>query len=553
MIGLRKVRVLGKETDFATPFYNAIIGKLNNRSTKSRRDAVSENKPAVAVTKAGKVEGILEGGLYVFKGIPYAAPPVGSLRWMAPQPHQPWTGIRSAQKFGAIAPQTLMPGGPMVQVEQPQSEDCLFLNVWTPALDNAKRPVMVWIHGGAFTLGSSSDPQYTTDKLAKKGGIVFVSINYRLGMLGFLRLKDATGGKIPSTGNEGFLDQVAALKWVKDNISSFGGDPDNVTVFGESAGSMSIACLMVMPAAKGLFKKGILESGAGSVAVPKAEANKIGEIFLQVSGLKKDDVKGMRALTAKQLLDLEMKMRIQGAGPGEAMKITSTTPVTDGEVIPDFLIKLARAGAGKGISTIIGTNLDEWKLFAMMQPGYDKADEAAMMQRLESMLTTADAKKMITAYKAALTKRGGPVTPPELLSAIQTDIMFRIPALELVEAQRDNQAPVYNYLFDWKSPVMGGILGACHALEVGFVMGNNDDMMCGTGPEADKLSAAMQDAWIAFAKTGNPSAKATGDWPTYGKDRKTMILGKNIHVEAAPYEAERSAWAGVKRADAVVI
>jgi para-nitrobenzyl esterase len=514
---------------------------------------VSENKPAVAVTKTGKVEGNIEGGLYVFKGIPYAAPPVGPLRWMPPQPPKAWDGVRKAQKFGAIAPQTLMPGGPMVQIEQPQSEDCLFLNVWTPGLDNAKRPVMVWIHGGAFTLGSSSDLQYTSDKLAKKGNIVFISINYRLGMLGFLRLKDATGGKIPSTGNEGFLDQVAALKWVKENAAAFGGDPDNVTVFGESAGSMSIACLMVMPAAKGLFQKGILESGAGSVAVPKVEGNKTGELFLKAAGLKKDDVKGLRALTYAQLLELEMKMRIMGAGPGEAIKITTTTPVTDGEVIPDFPVKLARAGSGKGISTIMGTNLEEWKLFAMMQPGYDKSDDAAMMQRLESMLTTADAKKLVAAYKGALPKRGEPVTPANLLSAIQTDIMFRIPALEMVEAQRDNQTPVYNYLFDWKSPVMGGILGACHALEVGFVMGNNDDMMCGTGPEADKLSAAMQDAWIAFAKTGNPSVKATGDWPVYGKDRKTMILGKNIHVEAAPYEIERSAWTGVKRADAVVI
>ncbi len=508
---------------------------------------------AIAVTKAGKVEGKHEGGLYVFKGIPYAAPPVGPLRWMPPRPVKPWQDVRPATQYGTIAPQTVMPVGPIPQVPQPQSEDCLFLNVWTPGLDNGKRPVMVWIHGGAFTIGSGSDPMFGGDKLPEKGNIVLVTINYRLGMLGFLRLKDATGGKIPSTGNEGFLDQVAALEWVKDNIAAFGGDPDNVTVFGESAGSMSIACLMVMPSAKGLFRKGILESGAGTVAVPKDEANRGGELFLKASGIKNDDVEALRALTPGQLLELEMKMRVMEAGPGEAAKITVTTPVADGEVIPDFPVKLARKGAAKGITAIIGTNLDEWKLFAMMQPGYDKTDEAAMMKRLEYMVSAGDAKKLVEAYRGALLKRGGPVTPPEILTALQTDIMFRIPALDLIEAQRDNNTPAYNYLFDWKSPVMGGVLGACHGLEIGFVFGTNDDMMCGTGPEADKLSASMQDAWLAFAKTGNPSTKSMGEWPAYGKDRMTMIIGKNSHVEAAPYEMERAAWATVKRADAVVI
>jgi len=512
-----------------------------------------EAKQAIVKIKTGKLEGYYEDSLYIFKGIPYAAPPVGELRWMPPQPPKKWNGVREAKKYGPIAPQTPMPAGMMVQVPQPQSEDCLFLNVWTPGLDNAKRPVMVWIHGGAFTIGSGSDPMYEGGKLPKRGNVVQVTINYRLGMLGFLRLKDATGGKIPATGNEGFLDQVAALKWVKENIAAFGGDPKNVTVFGESAGSMSIACLLVMPAAKGLFRKGILESGVGSVAVPKAEANRGGEQFIKVSGIKKDDAQAMRALTPAQLLELEMKMRMAGAGPGEVAKITATTPVTDGEVIPDLPNKLAKKGAAKDISTIIGTNLDEWKLFAAMQPGYDKIDEAEMLKRAALLIPGDGAGKVVEAYRTALKKRGGPVTPAEILSAIQTDIMFRIPALELAQAQTDNKAPTYSYLFNWKSPVMGGMLGACHALEIGFVFGTNDDMLCGTGPEADKLSECMQDAWIAFAKTGNPSCKCMGDWPVYGKDRNTMIIGKNNHVEVAPYEAERAAWETIKRNDTLVI
>ena len=216
---------------------------------------MSNGQPAIVSIKSGKLEGGMENGLYVFKGVPYAAPPVGDFRWLPPQPVKHWSGIKPARKFGAICPQNEMMAGPIGQVFQPQSEDCLFLNVWTPGLDKAQRPVMVWIHGGAFTLGSGSDPQYDSYKLPERGNIVLVTINYRLGMLGFLRLKNATGGKIPATGNEGLMDQVTALKWVKENIAAFGGDPKNVTVFGESAGGMSIGCLMVMPSAGGLFHK----------------------------------------------------------------------------------------------------------------------------------------------------------------------------------------------------------------------------------------------------------------------------------------------------------
>jgi para-nitrobenzyl esterase len=514
---------------------------------------VSDSNKAIVSTKTGKLEGKHQGGLYVFKGIPYAAPPVGDLRWMPPQPVKPWKDVRPAKEFGTIAPQNLMPAGLIKHVEQQQSEDCLFLNVWTPGLDNAKRPVMVWIHGGAFAIGSGSDPQFNSDILPKKGNIVLVTLNYRLGMLGFLRLKDATVGKIPSTGNEGFLDQVAALKWVKENIEAFGGDPKNITVFGESAGGMSIGCLMVMPAAKGLFQKGILESGVGSVAIPKTEANKVGELFLKVSGIKSDDVKAMRALTTTQLLKLENKMKTMGAGPGEVMKITATTPVADGEVIPDFPIKLARQGAAKGITAIIGTNLDEWNLFAAMQPGSDKINDEEMMKRLSFIMPGADVKQLVETYRIALQKRGGPVTPAAISSAVQTDVMFRIPALDLVQAQLKNNTPAYNYLFDWKSPVMGGMLGACHSLEIGFIFGTYDDMFCGKGPEADKLSECMQDAWLSFAKTGNPSSKCMGNWPAYGEKRLTMILGKERRVETAPFEAERAAWDKVKRQDAVVI
>ena len=221
---------------------------------------------------SGKLEGSREESGYIFRGVPYAAPPVGERRWLPPQPVEPWPGIRPAWEYGTIAPQNVMPGGPKIRLEQEQAEDCLYLNIWTPGLDNARRPVMLWLHGGGFTGGSGSDALYEGGSLSARGDVVVVTINYRLGVLGFLNLDIITQGRIPATGNEALLDQLAALKWVKENIAAFGGDPGNVTVFGQSAGAMSIGCLMVMPAARGSFHKAILESGAGSTAVPLDQA-----------------------------------------------------------------------------------------------------------------------------------------------------------------------------------------------------------------------------------------------------------------------------------------
>jgi para-nitrobenzyl esterase len=507
---------------------------------------VSSEKQTIVKTKSGKIEGSFEEGLYAFKGIPYAAPPVGQLRWLPPQPVKPWDGIRPAKKFGAIAPQNPMVGGPITHVEQPQDEDCLFLNIWTPGLDDARRPVMLWIHGGAFTIGSGSDAMYDSDALAKRGDVVLVTINYRLGMLGFLRLKDVTGGKINATGNEGLLDQVAALKWVRDNIAAFGGDPKNVTVFGESAGGMSIGCLMAMPIAHGLFHKGILESGAGGTVVPLDKANTVAENFLKTLGVKGDDVAALRGLRPEQLLDAEMKLRVQAARAGEAMMITVTLPVVDGEIIPDVPNQVAKKGSAKNVPVIIGTNLDEWRLFGVMRPGIGKLDKAGMLKVLESFLPAAQVPGLMAEYEKIRKKRGDTIAPFDFLSAILSDIMFRIPALELVEAQLHNKQLAYNYLFTWKSPVMGGVLGACHALEIGFVFDKYDDTFCGTGPDADKLARCMQDAWLAFARTGDPSCESIGKWPVYGSQRMTMMLDKDCHVEAAPYENERRAWEKIK-------
>ena len=501
---------------------------------------MSDTKEAIVNTKSGKIEGAYEDGLYVFRGIPYAAPPVDELRWMPPQPVRTWDGVRPVKQFGPIAPQNPMEGSIIQHEEQPQNEDCLYLNIWTPGIDDARRPVMVWIHGGAFIIGSGTEAMYTGGKLTSYGDMVLVTINYRLGALGFMNLDVVTDGKIPASGNEGLLDQIAAIEWVHGNIAVFGGNPDNITVFGESAGGMSIGALMSMPAAKGKFPKAILESGAANTVSDLDEAVKMSEKYLEVLGLTGNDVEALHGLTTGQLMDAQQRL-------GDIMReaehrVTPFQPLVDGKIIPERPINAIRKGSASGVIAIIGTNLEEWKLFAMMEPGFKDMDEASMMARLGGMIPPDIVKILIADYRKARNARGDSTRPADILTAIQTDIMFRMPAISLIEAQRDCGQDVYNYLFTWKSPVMDGVMGACHALEIGFVYGQHDDTFCGTGPDADRLSKCIQDAWLAFARTGNPSCDTLGQWPVYGKDRMTMILDKDCYVEAAPYEGERKAW-----------
>jgi len=504
---------------------------------------MSTQKDLIVETKTGRIEGSIENGLSVFKGVPYAVPPVGELRWLPPQPLKPWEGVRPAKDFGTIAPQNLMQGPGMPDIpgfaeeEEPQSEDCLFLNVWTPGIDHAKRPVMVWIHGGAFSIGSGSQSMFRGGRLASHGNIVLVTINYRLGVLGFLNLNELTKGKIPATGNEGLLDQVAALEWVRDNIAAFGGDPNNITIFGESAGGMSVGCLMNLPRARGLFHKAIIESAVGDMARPLAPSVKITEEFLRIIGIQANDVAALRALPVAKLLHAQQETAIK-TGQGMAPAI----PVVDGIIMPKMPLESFEAGLATRVPTLIGSNLEEEKFFAMMNPSSRNLDETGLTKTAERYVSAKDVHRLIETYRNARAKRGELTTPFEIFSAMNTDVMFRKVALRVAEAQCKHAPASYNYLFTWKSPAAGGALGACHALEIGFIFGTYDALFCGSGPDADKLAGQMQDAWVAFARTGNPSCKSLGTWPQYGEQRQTMILDKDSHVEKAAYEQERHVW-----------
>lgn len=506
---------------------------------------------AVVETTGGTIEGFARDGLKVFLGVPFAAPPSGDRRWRAPQPVEPWQGRLETRAFGPTAPlimpppnaesplQTAFKVDPELGVQPRPGEDCLYLNVWTPGLDDRRRPVMVWIHGGGFTGGSGSSPVYNGAVLAARGDVVVVTVNYRLNVFGFLRLKDITDGSIPSTGNEGLLDQVMALQWVRDNIAAFGGEPGNVTIFGESAGAGSVAALLGMPAARGLFHKAIAQSGSASFLSAREEANGYAEHFLRVTGLAADDAGSLRGLTMKQALAAWAKSLPVPRG------IRAPMPVVDGEVFPEMPIDSIRAGSADGIPLLAGTMTDEWRLWQAMDPAIAELTEGRMLGRFTKMMPEWDAAPMAAAYRKLLEKRGVPTTPAEVYLAIMTARMFWIPTLRMLEAQRNRGNPAYAYMMDWESPAAGGIFGACHAMDIGFLWGAHQTDFYGIGPAADTLSARVQDAWLAFARGGAPGCEGLGQWPAYGQRRETMMLGEQCGITYAPQEEERLLWDGV--------
>jgi para-nitrobenzyl esterase len=503
---------------------------------------------SIAQTRSGKIEGEERAGVHVFRGIPYAAAPVGAKRWRAPDKPEAWSGVRKTTAFGAAAPQNPVALEALAAfvIKEPQSEDCLFLNVWTPALDGARRPVMVWIHGGAFTIGSGAQSIYEGSALAKRGDVVVVTINYRLGPLGFLRLDELTGGRIPSTGSEGMQDQVRALEWVRDNIAAFGGDPDNVTIFGESAGGMSVGTLLGMPSARGLFHKAIPQSGACNTANTPAQAARVAAKVGELAGVR--DADALLALTTAQLLKLSAQL---SPGPGVVIDKTlpgmPMQPVVDGAVVPRLSIDSVAAGSAAGVALLVGATSEEWKLFAALDPSVMTLSDEQLVARFEPRLGAA-AKPIIDAYRKARTGRNAPATPAEIFSAIETDRIFRLPGILLSETQAKHDRRVYQYLFAQPSPLFGGMLGACHAVELGFVFGTHREPgvseFTGQGPAVDALAEQTMDAWLAFARSGDPSCKSLGAWPAYtAAERATMVLGEKSRLERAPLDEERAAWA----------
>jgi len=487
----------------------------------------------------GTLRGVTHDGVHVFKGIPYAAPPIGDARWRAPMPPAPWTGERAYTEFGASAMQgDLGALGEMIGVAAgPIDEDCLTLNVWTPDLTDEEHPVMVWIHGGGNVVGSSAQPRFDGDYFARRGEIVVVTINYRLGAFGFLHAPE-----LGATGNEALLDQIAALRWVRKEIRKFGGNPKDVTVFGQSAGGFDITQLMAMDAAAGCFDKAILMSGSLSPQIPRAEAAVTGARFAERFG----GFDALRFVPAQQILDYQLTLT--GGQLGGAVRFG---PVNDGEVIrADAAIALGAGTHSQGIPLMIGTARDEWGLWTAMDPAFQKLEEAGL-EKLAQRPFGNRAREGIDVYRAARNRRGEDVRPVALWRAIMTDSMFRIPAIRTAELHSRHTPATFMYLFDFESPALEGRLGACHSLDVPFVWGTtgvgNLKRFCGDWHLVRCLSEIIHDAYVTFAKLGNPS-NMMFKWPAYeAGQRTTMRINFESHRENAPMEAERAFWESLAR------
>jgi para-nitrobenzyl esterase len=468
----------------------------------------------IAETRSGKVEGFERDGVHVFRGIPYAAPPVGALRWQPPQREAAWDDVRDATKFSAHSAQTPFPMMAMMGSELPaDSEDSLYLNVYTPACDDKARPVLFWIHGGAFIWGSADTSWYDGTPFANHGDVVVVTINYRLGPFGFLHLGDLFDG-FEGSGNCGILDQVAALEWVRDNIAAFGGDPGHVMIFGESAGAASVGTLLGTPGARGLFHKAVPQSGAASWVATSEGATESTQKLLDNLGVAPGDREALLAKTTEEIKAAMPPFVENGSN------LLPYQPVVDGVVLSEPPLDAIRNGNAADVHVLIGTNNDEMTLFVAADPEFASLTDELIAERATG--AGFDGPALV----AAVRKHRPDATPAELWIDLATEAVFRYPAIALAEAQLPH-GPVWMYLFTWGTPIFGGFLKSTHALEIPFVFDQLDapesKFFTGEGAERQGIADAMHYAWLALAKQGDPSHPGLPAWPAYDLVRRATM------------------------------
>ncbi len=492
--------------------------------------------PVVTVAQ-GRLRGADKDGVLSFKGIPYAAAPFAANRFAAPQPAPAWDGVRDALEFGPTSPAGRYPDALEALISEPRipGEECLNLNVWTPAIDGELRPVLVWIHGGGFVNGSGAVSGYDGTRFARDG-LVCVTINYRLGADGFLLIDGAPA-------NRGLLDQIAALRWVRENIAAFGGDPAAVTIAGESAGAMSVTTLLSMPAADGLFQRAIAQSGAGQHVISAATAAKVTAALAEQLGVEAT-VEGFAAVPIDALIEGQATLATTVAAQPDPAKwgeisrnLMLFEPVVDGAILAAVPLERLKEGAASGIDVLIGSNADEYSLFFIPSGITDFIDEGMLTGALG--LVGADPGTVIASYREAKPD----ATPGELMIAAVGDWFFRIPAIRVAEARQAQGADTFVYEFLWPSPQFDGRLGACHGLEVGFVFDNLDDPLgeplAGAAPP-QSLADEMHGAWVAFVKTGSPG------WVPYGPQRTVRQFNEVSATVDDPAAAQRLVWEGVR-------
>jgi para-nitrobenzyl esterase len=511
---------------------------------------MSDQTAPIVEISSGKLRGAIVEGVEVFKAIPYASPPTGGRRFLPPREPAPWSGVRDATAYAGRAPQAGLRSGTRPELEtfsgapdaSPDTEDCLTLHVWTPSIAaGIKRPVMVWLHGGAFAYGSANSERLRGSRLAKGGDVVVVTVNHRLNIFGFLDLSRVGGPDYAQSGNAGVLDLVAALKWVRRNIEAFGGDPDNVTIFGESGGGGKVSALLAMPGAVGLFKRAIIQSGAAVRLRTKERALKLTDIVLKE--LSVDTIDPLRTMPAERLLAaIKPAERELGPSPHRLFDRYPFGPVVDGDVLPRQPFDPDAPDIMGDVPLIIGDMKDEMASFlAPDDLVWNRTlTEAQMVDRVHA-IAGADTDRVVETYRRLYPG----ATPADRLIATTTDSNFRIRSLVLAQRRAAKAtAPVWMYSFEWETPVHGGKMKAPHAMDVPFTFDTLDLTNATGGSEtAQKLAEIMSGVWAAFARTGEPDHPLIPHWPAYTvPQRATMMLDATCRVENDPRGETRALW-----------
>jgi para-nitrobenzyl esterase len=514
------------------------------RGIRSEAASKIDAAGSIVTTSTGKIRGAMEDKVHAFKGIPYGAS-TEAARFLPPSKPQPWTDVRDALDYGPASPQIPSNLIPESMAQQPKSdahgsEDCLNLNLWAPALGGGKRPVMVWFHGGGYSAGSGNWNMYNGAHLAAKHDVVVLTVNHRLNVFGYLYLAELGGEKFAQSSNVGMLDCIAALEWVRDNIAAFGGDPKNVTIFGQSGGGGKVSTLMAMPAAKGLFHRAIAMSGSNVKGVPRERATAGAEAFMAKLGLRPNQVEELQKMAHEQLL-----------GTMRSVPGLQLSPVTDGRTLPADPFDPVASPLSANVPFMISST--ETEVTWNNNVKFDPLDDASLRSRIAQQLRIdeAAADKLIDVYK-----KGRPqASNLDLFFIISTDASnFRIGTdTEAERKSEQGNAPVYKAYFQWYSPVREGKLRSYHTLDIPFVFQNVDiaQSMVGTGPERQPLADKMSAAFAAFARSGNPNHKGNPKWAPFETTRRaTMVWNNECRVVDDPYREERLARAEVLKRQA---
>jgi para-nitrobenzyl esterase len=510
-------------------------------SASFARVFADDGSPVTVETAYGKVRGTEVAGIKIFKGIPYGASTAGKNRFMPPVAPAKWTGVRDALAYGPSAPQrepgiarNASPRAVAAAGLPAESEDCLVLNVWTPALDDRrKRPVMFWCHGGGFATGSGSSPVTEGANLAKRGDVVVVTINHRLNVLGFTSLEEAGGEEFAGSGDAGMLDIVFALEWVRDNITRFGGDPGNVMIFGQSGGGRKVATLLAMPKAKGLFHRAVIESGATLKLVESAQGTRVARELMTTLGLSRGQARELQQIPLDKIMgayfQVVRRMNVDQMTQG-------FSPLVDGKFIPQHPFHPVASSVSADVPLMLGSTRTE--LTSSAQPEDFELTDAAMRSRIGGLIG-ADAAAAIQVYQ----KANPGASASDLYFLIASDHRYSGPVMKIAERRAAlGKGPVYLYYFRWETPVDGGRLKSPHTIEIPFAFDNVKAAarLTGGGPEAMALADKISDTWIAFARSGNPNTPKLPRWTPYNAtDRPTMVIDNEIRLVNDPIREQR--------------